>query len=120
MNRLRRRRRKLTPFAVHPVLPEVLDMDWLKRAKADVQRYKRSIDSTVGQLLEDALRKVKSRRRRGDGAGMVRVHRLIPFPVARLGASFTNVGRQRRLAEFREQFQRRTGFQWSKEPATIG
>ena len=79
--RLRRGWRHRVELWIHFVLVDVLHSDWLERSVADVQRERDPLDAACPQLVEHAVREVKSRRRRRHRSRLACVHGLIAVAV---------------------------------------
>ena len=82
---------------VHAMSRQIVAVDRLEGAGADMQRDVGELDAALAQCIEDGGIEVQARSRRRDGAGMARVDRLIAGVVERVGRS-RDVGRQRHLA----------------------
>jgi hypothetical protein len=64
-------------FGMHPMRIEVIDADRLKRTEAHVQRDGGNLAPSHGELPEECVGHVQSRRRRCHGTVMSRVHGLV-------------------------------------------
>ena len=92
----RRGARHLAPLGVHLVRARVLRLDGEERAGADVQRHEVARDAARVERRHQLGREVQPRRRRGDGAIVRGVDRLVVAAVGILRrAPAGDVGRQR-------------------------
>ena len=73
----------LAPLRLDAVLRHVLRRHRLERAGPDVQRDEGPLDAALSPGVEQARREVQPRRRRGHGAGLTGVDRLVALAVGR-------------------------------------
>ena len=69
---------------MHAVLSDIVDTQRLEGTGSNMQRDRNDLNAERAETLEHAPIEVQTRGRRGDRAGMARVHRLIAFTVERL------------------------------------
>src|SRR5271165_6220715 len=84
---------ELGPLGVHHVVADLLGLDWPEGADADVQGEVNPANSPCGQLLEDRLAEMQTRRGRSDRARTQGEDGLIPRPVARRVSPLANIRR---------------------------
>src|SRR5438874_5846453 len=66
---------------MHPVLRDILRLDRLKRAEADVQCHKSPIDSALAKPPENPRREMETGCRRGHGPGLASIDSLVALAV---------------------------------------
>src|SRR2546421_431344 len=76
----------------------VLRLEGLKRAEAHVQSYEGPGDTPLPQTFKDLRREVQAGGRRGHGACLACIDRLVTFAVGGRRAAFADIRRQRHLA----------------------
>ena len=95
----------LEAFLVHRVILDAVALHRLKRSRPDVQRHLRERHALCAKPVEQLIREVQSRRRRGDRAVGFCVHRLVTIAIgAGVDRRALDVRRQRRLADGLQEF----------------
>ena len=84
------------PLAVHAVACRIIDLYRQERARTHVQGKRRGFYARIVHCLHQFGGEMQGRSGGGDGAVLLREHRLIIFGVARIGRPLAgNIGRQR-------------------------
>ena len=109
------------PFAVHPVVVGLVDLDRQEGAGADVQGQGLAADPRCVQRLQQGIGKVQRRGGRGDGALFAGKHRLIVAGVALVDRPLAgDIGRQRHGAgAFEQQLDRLVAEKAQDETAVV-
>lgn len=85
---------------MHLVIGGIVGLDGQEGAGADVQRDEMAFDAGAIERIEQPGREMQAGCRRGDGAFLTGIDRLVVLAVALvLGALGGDIGRQRNMAD---------------------
>ena len=116
VDRIGRLLRHPVVLRMHLVLLNFLHADWPESTEADVQRDERDLHALCADLLEQRRREMQAGRRRGGGALLFRVHRLVALLVREL---FLDIGRQRHLPDLIELCEKIAGTVKAEHPVAV-